>query len=63
MIGGDDLSDFSCDTEFSYLDAALIEDIDDDLIEDGVASYSANPDLYDALTVMDGLPILESRQR
>lgn len=63
MFGGDELSDFSCDADFAYLDVALSEDIDDDLIDDGVASYSANPALYDGFTVLDGLPNLESRQR
>lgn len=63
MIGGDELSEFSCETDFAYLDVALIEDIDDDLIDDGVASYTANPALYDGLTVVDGLPNPESRQR
>ncbi|MEN9680541.1 MAG: hypothetical protein RLZZ627_434 [Pseudomonadota bacterium] len=63
MIGGDELSDFSCDADFAYLDVALIEDLDDDLIDDGVASYTASPALYDGFTVVDGLPNLESRQR
>lgn len=63
MTGGDELNDYSCETDFEYLDVALIEDIEDDLIDDGVASYSANPALYDGLTILDGLPNLESRQR
>ncbi|MEY2698020.1 MAG: hypothetical protein RL333_2158 [Pseudomonadota bacterium] len=63
MIGGDELSDFSYDADFEYFDVALTEDIDEDLIDDGMASYAANPALYDGLTILDGLPILESRQR
>ncbi len=63
MIGGDDLSDFSCNADIEYFDGALIEDIEDDLIDDGVTSYAVNPALYDGLTIMDGLPNLESRQR
>jgi hypothetical protein len=63
MTGGDELSDFLCATDFSYLDVALIEDIEDDLMDDGVASYTACPDQYDGLTITDGLPNLESRPR
>lgn len=63
MTGGDELSDFSCDADFAYLDIALVEDVEEDLIDDGVASYTANPALYDGLSVVDGLPNLESRQR
>lgn len=63
MIGGDELSDFSCDADVEYFDVALIEDIEDDLMDDGITSYAANPALYDGLTVVDGLPNLESRQR
>lgn len=63
MIGGDELSDYSCDADFSYLDCALVEDFEDDLIDDGMASDMLNPALYDGLAGVDGLPNLESRQR
>lgn len=63
MTGGDELIEMTLGADFAYFDVALTEDIEDDLIDDGIASYAANPAHYDGLTVLDGLPNLESRQR